>query len=238
LDHPPDPRQDQVLDHPHEPAEYPEGEPAPQVFADHPHEPFTTQAGLAIPQAELDHPPLQRQVQEDEPPHEPAEYPEGEPAPQVLLDHPHEPLIEQGALVLLHPVAFVPPPDPRQVQVDEPPHEPATLDADVPAEQAYCVALLHEPFTIQAAFAIPQTEFDPPPLQRQFQLLDHPHEPAENPEGEPAEHVLLDHPQDQFTAQAGLAREQVAEAAHPAYPLQVHCLVVPQDMSELSEPVQ
>lgn len=62
--------------------------------------------------------------------------------------------------------AFVPPLAPAHVQVDDPPHDPATLEVDVPTEHAYWTALLHTPFTGQAwvlqdwlvAPTVPQTE--------------------------------------------------------------------------------
>jgi hypothetical protein len=45
------PTHDQVCDHPHDPAEYPLGDPAVHVFDDHPQTPFTAQSGLALVQA-------------------------------------------------------------------------------------------------------------------------------------------------------------------------------------------
>jgi hypothetical protein len=192
FDPPPLQRQVQDEDHPHEPAENPEGEPAEQVLLDHPqdqfteqaalatlhaagqvllhqpvplqrhvlvdphplftqlsahhalqdhivalHAPFTGQAALAIPHPTFDPHPLQRQVQDEDHPHEPAENPEGEPAEQVLLDHPQDQFTEQAALAFVQLKVLVPPPLQRQAQVEFHPQEPATLDADVPAEQAY-----------------------------------------------------------------------------------------------------
>ena len=44
--------------------------------------------------------------------------------------------MEQGAFGLVQVRSFVPPPEPRHDQVDEPPQEPATVHDAVPAEQA------------------------------------------------------------------------------------------------------
>ncbi len=85
----------------------------------------------------MDPPPLPRHVQDEEPQHEPAENPLGEPAEQVLLDPPHDPLIEHAAFAFEQLKVLVHPPLQRQAQVDDPPHEPATLEDEVPAEQAY-----------------------------------------------------------------------------------------------------
>jgi hypothetical protein len=45
--------------------------------------------------------------------------------------------VEHAAFARLQLVAFVPPPLPRHDQVDDPPHDPATFDAEVPALQEY-----------------------------------------------------------------------------------------------------
>ena len=45
------------------------------------------------------------------------------------------PLITQAGLDLVQLVSFDPQPDPRQVQVDDPPHDPAILAVSVPVVQ-------------------------------------------------------------------------------------------------------
>ena len=75
------------------------------------------------------------------------------------------------------------------------------------------------------------------PLQRQVQDEDPPHEPAENPEGEPAEQVLLDPPQEPLTAQAALAREQLVALVPPPLPLHDQVVLHPHEPAILAEVV-
>ena len=63
--------------------------------------------------------------------------------------------------------------------------------------------------------AIPQEALDPHPDPLQVQDDEPPHEPAENPLGEPAEQVLLDHPHAPFTAQGALALLQLISVVPP-----------------------
>jgi hypothetical protein len=188
LDPPPLQRHDQDEEPQHEPAENPDGEPAEHVLLDPPQEPLTAQAALAIPQDALDPPPLPRHDQDEEPQHEPAENPDGEPAEHVLLDPPQEPLTEQAAFALEQLKVLVHPPLPRQAQVELHPQDPATLDDELPAEQAYWTLLLQEPFTEQAAFALEQLKvLVHPPLPRQAQVELHPQDPATLDDELPAE---------------------------------------------------
>ena len=48
-------------------------------------------------------------------------------------------------------LALLPPPEPEQVQVELPPHDPATFAVLLPVVQLNCVALLQTPLTGQAA---------------------------------------------------------------------------------------
>jgi hypothetical protein len=189
LVHPPLQRHAQVEFHPQEPATLEDEVPAEQAYwVALLQDPLTAQAAFAIPQAILDPPPLPRHVQDEEPPHEPAEYPEGEPAEQVLLDPPHDPFTEQAAFAFEQLKVLVPPPLPRHAQVEFHPQEPATLEDEVPAEQAYWVALLQAPLTAQAAFAFEQVvSFVHPPEPRQDQVEFHPQEPATLEDELPAE---------------------------------------------------
>ena len=83
---------------------------------------------------------------------------------------------------------MVPHPLPLQDQVELHPHEPARLDAEVPAEQAYCVVLLQDPLTIQEGLSLAQLRSFVHPLSPlQFHVADPPQLPGTNDTHEPAE---------------------------------------------------
>ena len=65
-------------------------------------------------------------------------------APLAMVPQGEEQLAQ--AALAFEQLALVPPPEPEQVQVELPPHEPATLEVLVPVVQAYCTALLQAPF--------------------------------------------------------------------------------------------
>ena len=73
---------------------------------------------------------------DDHHPHDPAILALVIPAEQAkFVELSQEPLMVQAGLDLVQLVSFEPPPDPRQVQVDDPPHDPATFAVSVPVVQ-------------------------------------------------------------------------------------------------------
>lgn len=132
----------------------------------------------------------------------------------------HTPFTAQDAFALLQD-AVVPPLSPVQLQVADPPHEPATFEAEVPAEQAKLVLLLQDPLTGHDAFALLQLAFEPPFGLLQLQVADPPHDPATFDTEVPTEQEKLVELSHTPAMHAGFAVLQLA-LLHPFVPLQVH----------------
>jgi hypothetical protein len=98
--------------------------------------------------------------------------------------------LAHAAFALLQVVSVVQPNAPAQVQVEEPPQEPAALDTDAPVVHVYWIALLQTPFTAQGALSLVQVRSLVQPLSPlQFQVADPPQLPATNEAHTPVEHA-------------------------------------------------
>jgi hypothetical protein len=130
-------------------------------------------------------------------------------------------------------LAFVPPPEPLQLQIRVVPQAVAPLSpATVPAVQATPSLLLQAPLTTQAGLLREQLAFVPPPepLQLQIRVVPQavaPLSPATVPAKQPSSE------QTPLTTQAGFASEQLAFVPPPE-PLQLQLRVVPQAVAPLS----
>jgi len=95
----------------------------------------------------------------------------------VLAPPPHKPFTAQAALALVQ-LSLVPPLAPEQVQLELPPHDPATFAVLLPALQLYCVALLHAPLMGHRALALQQLTARPVPVPEHVQVALPPQLPA------------------------------------------------------------
>jgi hypothetical protein len=71
--------------------------------------------------------------------------------------------------------ASVPPLTPAQDQVDDPPQDPGTRDFEIPTEQAYRTARLHEPSTGHGGLSLVQLVASVQPSEPRHDQVDDPH---------------------------------------------------------------
>ncbi len=162
-----------------------------------------------------------------------------------MAEPPQLPFTGHATLALLHAFAavLVPPLIPLHHQVEDPPHDPATLDTEVvPFAQAYWVALLHHPSTLLFALQAFAAVLVPP-----FGLL-HPHVHGQLPMtlvGVPVAQVAVGRVYELNTLlhtpfiQAELALEQVVAVVlvPPSVLLHPHVAFCPQLLATLDTEV-